>query len=66
MDSNNRVQYHIYTKVKGEWFNKQFNAKEIHTMDNFAITAEQAKKIAGKEGRVWKITTQAEQIYGKK
>ncbi len=64
MDSNNRVEYHVYAKVKGEWLDKRFRAHEHHPDDNFAISEAKAKHLAGKEGRVWKITTQVEQIYG--
>jgi len=63
MDSNNRVEYHIYTKVKNEWFDKSLKAKEYHPDDNFAITKERALALAGKTGRVWKIMTIVEQIY---
>lgn len=64
MDSNNRVEYHIYTKTKGEWFDKCFPAHEYHPSDNFAIGEGKAKYLAGKHGRIWLIKTTCEQIYG--
>ena len=65
MDSNNKVEYHIYTKIRGEWFDKRFKSKTAHPTDNFAIDLEVACHLAGKTGCVWLITTESKQIYGK-
>lgn len=64
MKTYNKTQYHIYTKVKGEWFDKLFAARESHPTDNFSIDRVTAEHLAGKDGRVWRIETKGEQIYG--
>ena len=50
-----RTEYLVYLEHDGHWFNKTFTAKEREPENNFAITKEQAQKLAGKTGRVGQI-----------
>lgn len=58
-----RTEYLVYLEHNGHWFNKTFTAKEREPQDNFAITKEQAQKLAGKTGRVWQIDYVKTEIY---
>jgi len=58
-----RTEYRVCLEHKGQWFNKTFTAKEREPQDNFAITKEQAQKLAGKTGRVWQIDYTKTEIY---
>lgn len=66
MDNNSRVEYHVYTKIKDNWFDKRFPALEYNSIDNFAISKIDAFRLAGKYGRVWLIKTTSEQLYAGK
>ena len=58
-----RIAYHVHTKVKGIWFDKEFAAKDCKHDDNKrsnnpnGLSLAEAKLIAGDTGNIWKITT---------
>ena len=62
-----RTVYHIYVKIHGVWFDKEFAAKDCgHEIDYGAITLAVARALVGKTGNVWKITTTAKEVVQNK
>jgi len=64
-----RVFYNVHIKVRGQWFDKEFLAKDdkrnelkIRRSDPNSLTLSEAQYLAGIEGIVWKITTVNELI----
>lgn len=67
-EKRTRIVYHIHTKVKGIWFDKEFAAKDCKHDDNKrsnnpnGLSLAEAKLIAGDSGVIWKITTIHERV----
>ena len=60
-----KIVYHIFTKIKGIWFDKRFPAKDCScNIASYpdAITLREAKTLVGNTGNLWKVTTIVEPL----
>jgi len=60
-----RTVYHIYTKIRGCWFDAEFPAKEYdrNITCQGAIDEATAIRIAGKRGRVWSKSITSTKVF---
>jgi hypothetical protein len=68
MEKIERQVFRVYAKCSGSsghWMDKEFAIHKTGEANppQIAITQQEAEKIAGKYGRVYRITTTAELIY---